>query len=88
MLSVFLDDARSNVTKFVVITALGNWTVPDTTALSVKPESRMGHTTVYDPTVRSLYLFGGSKNRKWFNDIHVLDVDEWKWQLIKVFYYL
>lgn len=44
----------------------------------------MGHTAVYDPTVRSIYVFGGSKNKRWFSDVHVLDIDEWKWQLIKV----
>lgn len=44
----------------------------------------MGHTAVYDPTVRVIYLFGGSKNLKWFSDVHILDVDEWKWQIVKV----
>ena len=44
----------------------------------------MGHTAVFDPTVRCIYVFGGSKNLKWFNDVHVLDIDEWTWQLVKV----
>ena len=48
------------------------------------PELRMGHTATYDPTMRCIYVFGGSKNLKWFNDIHVLDIDEWKWELVKV----
>ena len=44
----------------------------------------MGHTATYDPMVRCIYVFGGSKNTRWFHDVHVLDVDEWKWQLVKV----
>ena len=49
-----------------------------------KPESRMGHSVVYDPLVRAIYLFGGSKKLKWFNDVHVLDTDEWEWKLVEV----
>ena len=44
----------------------------------------MGHTATYDPTVRCVYIYGGSKNLKWFHDVHMLDLDEWKWQLLKV----
>lgn len=44
----------------------------------------MGHTATYDPTVRCIYIYGGSKNLKWFNDVHALDVDEKMWQLVKV----
>ena len=60
-----------------------HWRAPDTSAQGPKPESRMGHTAVYDPTVRCIYVFGGSKNKRWFNDVHVLDVDNWKWQAVK-----
>ncbi|KAH3852352.1 hypothetical protein DPMN_094858 [Dreissena polymorpha] len=49
-----------------------------------KPEYRMGHTATYDPIVRCLYVFGGSKNTRWFHDVHMLDIEEWKWQLVKV----
>ncbi|XP_063418686.1 uncharacterized protein LOC134701461 [Mytilus trossulus] len=49
-----------------------------------KPEYRMGHTATYDPTLRCVYVYGGSKNLKWFHDVHMLDVDEFKWQLLKV----
>jgi hypothetical protein len=44
----------------------------------------MGHTATYDPTLRCIYVYGGSKSIKWFHDVHMLDVDEWKWQLLKV----
>nr|KAG5688365.1 hypothetical protein BaRGS_032933 [Batillaria attramentaria] len=44
----------------------------------------MGHTATYDPTVRCIYIFGGSKNSRWFHDVHVYDLDENKWTLAKV----
>lgn len=49
-----------------------------------KPEYRMGHTATYDPTMRCIYIFGGSKNSRWFHDVHVYDLDENKWSLAKV----
>lgn len=61
----------------------GSWKVPDTSAEGPKPEARMGHTAIYDPTMRCIYLFGGSKQKKWFSDVHMLDTDEWKWQLVR-----
>ena len=61
------------------------WHAPETSVeQGQKPEARMGHTAVFDPAVRCLYLFGGSKSKRWFNDVHVLDVDEMKWQVVKV----
>ncbi|XP_072032316.1 uncharacterized protein [Amphiura filiformis] len=59
------------------------WEVPDITIDSNKPHHRMGHTATFDPKVQCLYVFGGSKNLRWYNDIHVLDLDTWKWSLIK-----
>ncbi len=44
----------------------------------------MGHTANFDPKVKCMYVFGGSKNLRWFNDIHVLDLKTWKWSLVKV----
>lgn len=49
-----------------------------------KPEYRMGHTATYDSTMRCIYIFGGSKNSRWFHDVHVYDLDENKWTLAKV----
>lgn len=66
------------------ILARHHWRTPDTTAEGQKPEARMGHTAVYDPTVCCIYVFGGSKQKRWFNDVHILDVDNWKWQAVKV----
>lgn len=45
----------------------------------------MGHTATFDPIVRCIYVYGGSKNLKWFRDIYTLDLDNWKWQLMKVY---
>ncbi|XP_071078574.1 uncharacterized protein [Haliotis cracherodii] len=60
------------------------WRSPELTVEGQKTEYRMGHSATYDPTARCIYVYGGSKNLKWFHDVHMLDVDEWKWQLIKV----
>ena len=49
-----------------------------------KPQNRMGHTAVYDPTVKCVYVFGGSKNLRWFNDVHVLDIESWRWSHVEV----
>lgn len=67
------------------LVAKGLWDKPDTEVVTGhKPEGRMGHTAVYDPTVRSIYVYGGSKNIRWFNDVHVLELDTMKWQLVQV----
>ncbi|XP_064645682.1 RING finger protein B-like isoform X2 [Lineus longissimus] len=59
------------------------WTSDTPASEGQRPELRMGHSATYDPTVRCVYIYGGSKNKKWFNDVHMLDLDEWKWQLVK-----
>lgn len=60
------------------------WKQLETKSEGPRPDLRMGHTATYDPTVRCIYIYGGSKNLKWFNDVHALDVDEKMWQLVKV----
>lgn len=60
------------------------WKQLETKSEGPRPDLRMGHTATYDPTVRCIYVYGGSKNLKWFNDVHALDVDEKMWQLVKV----
>ncbi|XP_060560949.1 ras guanine nucleotide exchange factor F-like [Ruditapes philippinarum] len=60
------------------------WKDPPTVAEGQKPEYRMGHTASYDPLVRCIYVYGGSKNTRWFHDVHILDIEEWKWQIVKV----
>ncbi|KAK3093369.1 hypothetical protein FSP39_014659, partial [Pinctada imbricata] len=60
------------------------WKSPELKSESKKPEYRMGHTATYDPKLRCIYVFGGSKNLQWFHDVHMLDIDELKWQLLKV----
>ncbi|KAK3587758.1 hypothetical protein CHS0354_042719 [Potamilus streckersoni] len=60
------------------------WRCPDLRSEGQKSEYRMGHTATFDPMVRCIYMYGGSKNKKWFHDVHMLDIDEWKWQPVKV----
>ncbi|XP_070179624.1 uncharacterized protein [Littorina saxatilis] len=60
------------------------WSSQDIQSENQKPEYRMGHTATYDPTLRCIYIFGGSKNSRWFHDVHVFDLDEKKWTLAKV----
>ncbi|XP_077991821.1 kelch domain-containing protein 2-like [Glandiceps talaboti] len=48
-----------------------------------KAQYRMGHTATYDPVVKCVYVFGGSKNLRWYSDIHVLDVESWTWSLVQ-----
>ncbi|XP_038079261.1 rab9 effector protein with kelch motifs-like isoform X1 [Patiria miniata] len=61
-----------------------SWCVPGIShAESTKPQYRMGHTAVYDPNVKCVYVYGGSKNIRWYNDVHVLDIESWRWSLVK-----
>ncbi|RUS79377.1 hypothetical protein EGW08_012868 [Elysia chlorotica] len=59
------------------------WKCPEVAVEGIKPEYRIGHTATYDPTMRCIYVYGGSKNAKWFHDVHMFDLDERKWTLVK-----
>ncbi|XP_053576039.1 rab9 effector protein with kelch motifs [Bombina bombina] len=59
------------------------WAPVDTLSDRSSPESRTGHTAVFDPSSHRIYVFGGSKNRKWFNDVHILDTETWRWRNIE-----
>ena len=75
----------SNFTNHCLISSpdTKEWEVPSIT-MDTHSHYRMGHTATFDPKVKCLYVFGGSKNLRWYNDIHVLDLDNWKWSLVKV----
>ncbi|KAH9489532.1 hypothetical protein Btru_037400 [Bulinus truncatus] len=60
-----------------------SWKNPQVQTEGAKPEYRIGHSATYDPTVRCIYVYGGSKNAKWFHDVHMFDLDEKKWTLVK-----
>ncbi|XP_060887292.1 kelch repeat-containing protein isoform X1 [Labrus mixtus] len=60
-----------------------SWVAAETLAEGPTPEARIGHTAVYDPDSRRIFVFGGSKNRKWFNDVHILDTQSWKWTMVE-----
>lgn len=61
-----------------------SWVAAETLAEGQTPEARIGHTAVYDPDTRRIFLFGGSKNNRWFNDVHILDTQSWKWTMVEV----
>ena len=48
-------------------------------------DRRIGHTVTYDPDKKVLYVYGGSKNKRWFNDVNILDLQENTWTAVKVF---
>ncbi|XP_019203593.1 kelch repeat-containing protein isoform X4 [Oreochromis niloticus] len=60
-----------------------SWVAAETLAEGPTPEARIGHTAVYDPDSRRIFVFGGSKNKKWFNDVHILDTQSWKWTMVE-----
>ncbi|GFN89348.1 acyl-CoA-binding domain-containing protein 4 [Plakobranchus ocellatus] len=59
------------------------WSCPEVAVEGIRPEYRIGHSATYDATVRCIYVYGGSKNAKWFHDVHMFDLDEQKWTLVK-----
>ena len=61
-----------------------SWVAAETLAEGPTPEARIGHTATYDPDSRRIFVFGGSKNRKWFNDVHILDTQSWRWSTVEV----
>ncbi|XP_037532668.1 kelch repeat-containing protein [Nematolebias whitei] len=60
-----------------------SWVAAETLAEGPTPEARIGHTAVYDPDSKRIFVFGGSKNKKWFNDVHILDTQSWRWSMVE-----
>uniref|UniRef100_A0A3Q0QS61 Kelch repeat-containing protein n=1 Tax=Amphilophus citrinellus TaxID=61819 RepID=A0A3Q0QS61_AMPCI len=60
-----------------------SWVAAETLAEGPTPDARIGHTSIYDPDSRRIFVFGGSKNKKWFNDVHILDTQSWKWTMVE-----
>lgn len=46
-------------------------------------DRRIGHTVTYDPDKRVLYVYGGSKNKRWFSDVNILDLQTNTWSAVK-----
>ena len=61
-----------------------SWLAAETLATGPTFEGRTGHTSVYDPVSGRIFVFGGSKNKKWFNDVHILDTHSWRWTMVEV----
>jgi len=68
----------------ISVTVGRKWTVPDMAVNTARPEARTGLSVVHSPMARCFYVYGGSKNRKWFSDVYMVDTDNWTWQCIKV----
>ncbi|XP_041841333.1 kelch repeat-containing protein isoform X2 [Melanotaenia boesemani] len=60
-----------------------SWVAAETLAEGPTPEARIGHTAIYDPDSKRIFVFGGSKNKKWFNDVHILDTQSWRWSMVE-----
>ncbi|XP_026869803.2 kelch repeat-containing protein [Electrophorus electricus] len=60
-----------------------SWAPAETLAEGPTPEARIGHTATYDPESKRIFVFGGSKNKKWFNDVHILDTQSWRWTMVE-----
>ncbi|KAJ8338035.1 hypothetical protein SKAU_G00370010 [Synaphobranchus kaupii] len=60
-----------------------SWVPAETLAEGPTPEGRIGHTATFDPESRRIFVFGGSKNKKWFNDVHILDTRSWRWTMVE-----
>ncbi|EDO35696.1 predicted protein, partial [Nematostella vectensis] len=50
---------------------------------STHADRRMGHSVCYDSETKTLYVYGGSKNKRWFSDVHKLDTTSWTWSLVQ-----
>ncbi|XP_053199534.1 kelch repeat-containing protein [Scomber japonicus] len=60
-----------------------SWVAAETLAEGPTPDARIGHTSIFDPDSKRIFVFGGSKNKKWFNDVHILDTQSWKWTMVE-----
>ncbi|XP_015251388.1 PREDICTED: tip elongation aberrant protein 3-like [Cyprinodon variegatus] len=60
-----------------------SWVPAETLAEGPTPEARIGHSAIFDPDSKRIFVFGGSKNKKWFNDVHILDTQSWRWTMVE-----
>ena len=47
-------------------------------------DRRIGHTITYDPDKKVVYVYGGSKTKRWFSDVNILDLQTNTWSAVKV----
>lgn len=46
-------------------------------------DRRIGHTVTYDTEKKVLYVYGGSKTKRWFSDVNILDLHTNTWSAVK-----
>lgn len=46
-------------------------------------DRRIGHTVTYNPEKKVLYVYGGSKTKRWFSDVNILDLKTNTWSAVK-----
>ncbi|XP_072173476.1 kelch domain-containing protein 2-like [Diadema setosum] len=73
----------SRDTIWMLDTENGEWSSPPTMEGSTKLPPRMGHTATFDAQAKCVYVYGGSKNLRWFSDMHVLDLETWNWSHVE-----
>eukprot|EP00795_Rhopilema_esculentum_P003484 gene3484-1866_t len=44
---------------------------------------RMGHTATYSEASSQIFVFGGSKSKRWYSDVHALDLNTMKWRKLE-----
>uniref|UniRef100_UPI00358F8451 rab9 effector protein with kelch motifs-like isoform X2 n=1 Tax=Myxine glutinosa TaxID=7769 RepID=UPI00358F8451 len=60
-----------------------SWFPADAVSTGTTPEVRVGHSATFDPEANRVYVFGGSKNKKWFGDLYFLDLNGWRWSCVE-----
>ena len=64
--------------------SFGEWEALETGSGGANsPGMRMGHSSVFDAEKNTIFVYGGSKNCKWFKDMHMLSLDKGGWQELK-----
>lgn len=74
---------KSVQTKCLLPAGRASWSQPSSSC-GTGADRRMGHSVCYDPQSKVIFVYGGSKNKRWFNDVHKLDTTTWTWAALKV----
>ncbi|KAF7704395.1 rab9 effector protein with kelch motifs [Silurus meridionalis] len=59
------------------------WFPMNSSTVGPCPPSSQGHSSVFDPENKVVYVYGGFREGQRYSDIYMLDTLTWKWKLIK-----